>query len=158
MAHFIAVAEYKRRTGAHGDDYHPLQLRFKLCAQPVGKELIGFRRRKPVDRLVDIMCAHAGEHDLLDIGQVDPVVIQVFPERPIQRCHRIGGLDAQRFHHFPLSDSDNLGRRNPHIYTNGNLHTPYLIYGTNLFRQIMPQRYKKDKSLRPIPGVFAKKT
>ena len=106
--HLIAVAADEGRTSAHRDNDGVVELRFELCPETVGHELLRLGGGQSVDGGVDIGCAYTGEHYLFHIFQVDVVVVQVFAERTIEGGDGVGSRDADGCCDLTILNTNNL--------------------------------------------------
>ena len=106
---------HERGAGAHAHHDRLLEIRVIRRAQAVRQEFVRLRGRDAVQRLVDVGAAHAGEHNLFDGVERNPVVIRIFAERAEQRGHRVGRADEERLAHALLPHADNLGGAAAHV-------------------------------------------
>ena len=146
----VAVATHKRRTCAHADHNDVVFTRLIHGSQAVGHELVGLGGGQSVDRCLHISASYARHHDLLDVAEVDLVIVKVFSESAIKRCHRVGSRNADwrddcsvtYSHNFCCADANVDSNDYSHVFDKG-----LKVFGCK-FRQ------KTRKPLIPVHVFF----
>ena len=129
MLYVVAVTLHKRSARAHAHHNHAVFLRLKASAQTVGHKLLGLVGGQSVDGLVYVCTAHAGEHHVLHLCELYFVVVQIFSERSVKRCDRVGGLDADRRNHLSVANANNLRSADTYVYAYYNSHYVLFLCG-----------------------------
>lgn len=66
-------------------------------------------------------------HHVLNVAEGNLVVVQILTKGSIERCHRVGSLDAQGLDDFAVAYSDNLRCRYSYVYSYNNFHTVSMV-------------------------------